>query len=38
LVLAQFPFDAPLIGALALGVRAASWTEHGAALGQGAIA
>jgi glucokinase len=31
LVLAEFPFDAPLIGALALGVRAASWAERGAA-------
>ena len=38
LVIAQFPFDAPLIGALALGVRAASWAERGAALGQEAIA
>jgi len=38
LVLARFPFDAPLIGALALGVRAAAWAERGAALGHGAMA
>jgi glucokinase len=36
LVLAEFPYDAPLIGALALGVRAAAWAERGAALGTGA--
>jgi glucokinase len=38
LVLARFPFDAPLIGALALGVRAGSWAERSAALGHGAMA